>query len=41
MTLRLIHDEAIPVVRIGSTVRINPDDCAKFIEGRRGRRTGE
>jgi excisionase family DNA binding protein len=38
MGYKLIRDGAIPVVRIGSAVRIDPRDLEEFIEQRRGRR---
>jgi excisionase family DNA binding protein len=38
MGYKLIRDGAIPVVRIGSSVRIDPRDLEAFIEERRGRR---
>ena len=38
MGYKLIREGAIPVVRIGSAVRIDPRDLEVFIEERRGKR---
>jgi len=38
MGYKLIREGAIPVVRIGSAVRIDPRDLEAFIEQRRGKR---
>ena len=37
MGYKLIREGAIPVVRIGASVRIHPEDLAAFIEERRGK----
>jgi excisionase family DNA binding protein len=39
MGYKAIREGLIPVVRIGTSVRIHPEDLARFIEERRGRRT--
>jgi excisionase family DNA binding protein len=38
MGYKAIREGLIPVVRIGTSVRIHPEDLARFIEERRGRR---
>jgi excisionase family DNA binding protein len=41
MGYKAVREGLIPVVKIGSSVRIHPEDLAAFIEARRGRRSGE
>jgi len=38
MTYKLVRTGALPVVRIGTSCRIHPEDLARFIEDRRGKR---
>jgi hypothetical protein len=38
MGYKIIHQGKIPIIQIGSAIRIHPDDCSKFIEERRGQR---
>lgn len=38
MVYKLSREQALPVVRIGSAVRIDPRDLEAFIEERRGKR---
>jgi excisionase family DNA binding protein len=39
MGYKIIHQGKIPIIQIGSAIRIHPDDCSKFIEERRGQRS--
>jgi excisionase family DNA binding protein len=41
MTYKLIRTGALPVVRIGASCRVHPEDLARFIEERRGKRAAE
>jgi excisionase family DNA binding protein len=39
MGYKAVREGLIPVVKIGSSVRIHPEDLAAFIEARRGKKT--
>lgn len=38
MVYKLVREGVLPVVQLGSSVRIHPDDLTAFINERRGRR---
>ena len=37
MVYKLTREQALPVVRLGSSVRVHPDDLAALIEAHRSR----